>query len=101
MIKLKIGKVKKNAFSISPFYLIVYPSKWSVCGKTKSDLADNSQALHNEAALSAATTSSPTINETTVKDISNRLHGEYNTWIFPKEEKKSLKYIPGGNGALF
>ena len=68
---MKSWKGKKNTFNISPFYLIVYPSKWSVCGKTKSDLADNSQALHNEAALSAATTSSPTINETTVKEILN------------------------------
>ena len=72
-----------------------------MCGKTNSDLADNSQALHNEAALSAATTSSPKINEITVKEFSNWLHRESDTLFLPKEEKKSLKYIPGGNGALF
>ncbi len=44
----------------SCMYLMVYPSRWSVWGSTNRDLADNSHALHRDAALSAATTSSPT-----------------------------------------
>ena len=42
-------------------YLIVYPIKWSVCGRTNNDLADKSQALQSVAALSRACRSSPVI----------------------------------------
>lgn len=42
-------------------YLIVYPIKWSVCGRTNKDLADKSQALQSVAALSRACRSSPVI----------------------------------------
>ena len=56
----RVGEGGRGGFSVTvTLYLMVYPYRWSVCGSTKSDLAESSQALQSEAALSAATTSSP------------------------------------------
>ena len=36
------GEEGRGGFSVT-LYLIVYPYRWSVCGSTKSDLAESSQ----------------------------------------------------------
>lgn len=49
----------KRDISKTFIYLIIYPTRWSVWGRTNKDFPESSHALHKAAALSEAITSSP------------------------------------------